>query len=683
MKICLVTTEYPGVCPSGGIGTYVYELGNLLKSEHEVTILVVSEHARLKKNQECEIKFVSVNDIKGRIFSGGTLLSYKFSLTVFDWLKEQNFDHINFPDWLGLGFASLQGKETGIAFQQTTISITLHGITAWTMDQDSFPKVLNVEENKVHFMETYSIEKADLVISPSNYMKDWISNLGIRTKHHVKVIYNPLLTPEISINEPSVGNIKRVVFLGRIERRKGIEEFLAALDLLENTQNVEVLFMGRSVFGYSPIDLDSLNKRFLNAEKYENLSTSQALSMLNHENTLVVIPSLIENCPYVIQEVASLNLRVLAANVGGIPELIPSSNLVEPDSESIARRVQGFLLDSNSIPKSYSLISIASSQDQWLEVFREVLPKSLESRNLTPKIGIVVAHYNQSNFLESALLSISTQTYSNFEVIVIDDGSSESHSKRFESIAINWRSRGFKFIQQENHDVGFTRNRGVKELEVEIVCFLDADDLLDSRALEFFAKAICAGADIATTHFSIFLDESNPVAGDNDLYGCYEPMGPIINAMWQENVLGGANFAVRKDVFQKLGGFTEIRRSNHQDWQLLTKAVLQEIDLRVIPERLLFYRVIPNSMARSRSHLEGTLEVIDRFTENAPAEKMRQVLNELMKNQLTSSIKDEKVQLVSSTFRLAQRLRAIALRFAPYGSWRWKTLLPLFRRIVK
>ncbi len=684
MKICLVTTEYPGASPSGGIGTHVKILGDLLKSEHEITVLVVSERTNFKKIKESKIKFISINEIPSRVFSGGTLLNYKTSLSIFDWLKQQDFDHVNFADWLGLGFASIQAKETGIALKQTVLSVTLHGISAWTSGQNSFPKLFDQESNKIHYMETYSVEKADLVISPSEYMKKWILNLGVIPKKQIKVAVNPMTALDLGTQPSGSDQISKIVFLGRIEPRKGIEIFLEALELLENKKNAEVAIIGRSLFGYAPIKLDDLRSKFFSANHFENMNTSEALAMCNNENTLVVIPSLTENCPYVIQEATFLNLRVLSTNVGGIPELIGPANLVEPSAQEISEKIQSFLIDKDSIPKSYSIVDIVSVQDEWLRIFgKDKISSSVEeSYNLS--IGVVVAHFNQSNYLRAALASIAAQTYSNYNVVVIDDGSSnEMHSKEFQAIARSWKNPKFSFIQQNNHDVGYTRNRGVRELNTKIVCFLDADDLMEPRALEYFVKSISVGADIATTHFSIFLDESKALDIENNSYGSYEPLGPITNLIWHENVLGGANFAARKEVFEDIGGFTEVRKSNHQDWQFLTRAFLMNKDLRVIPERLLFYRVIDDSMARSRSHLQGTFEVIDAFTENASSEVMRGILNELMKDHLDKDSKEDNVQLVASTYRLAQRLRGMALAIAPYGSRRWNFLLPLFRRIVK
>lgn len=684
MKICLVTTEYPGASPSGGIGTYVKILGDLLKVEHEVTILIVSEQTNLKGIKESKIEFISINEIPNRVFSGGTLPNYKTSLSIFDWLKHQDFDHVNFPDWLGLGFASIQAKEAGIALEQTILSVTLHGISAWTSGQNTFPTLFDLESNKIHYMETFSIGRADLVVSPSEYMKKWILNLGVIPKKQIEVVVNPMTAIGEETKPLGSNQISKIVFLGRIEPRKGIEIFLEALQLLENAKTAEVAFIGRGLFGYSPIKLENLRSKFLSANHFEDMNTSEALAMCNNENTLVVIPSLTENCPYVIQEATFLNLRVLATNVGGIPELIGPANLVEPSAQEISEKMQKFLIDKNSVPKSSSIVDIVKVQDEWLRIFGKDKINSSLKKSHNSSIGVVVAHFNQSHYLRAALASISSQTYSNYSVVVIDDGSSEEiHSREFKAIAKTWKNPKFRFIQQDNHDVGYTRNRGVKELNTEIVCFLDADDIMDVRALEYFVKSISAGADVATTHFSIFLDESKEFNGENSLYGCYEPMGPITNLMWHENVLGGANFAARKEVFEEIGGFNEVRKSNHQDWQFLTRAYLMNKDLRVIPERLLFYRVISGSMARSRSHLQGTFEVIDRFTENASSEIMRGILNELMKEHLDKDSKEDKVQLVASTYRLAQRLRGIALSIAPYGSWRWHFLLPLFRRIVK
>jgi GT2 family glycosyltransferase len=446
---------------------------------------------------------------------------------------------------------------------------------------------------------------------------------------------------------------------------------------------VELIIIGRSLSGYSPIDETQLQQKFLKLSLYENFTTEQALEICNGDNCLVVIPSLIENCPYVVQELISQNSRVLATKVGGIPELINSENLVEPNIGDLQHAMQKFIEDSTSISKTSPLIDHKLISMKWINLFKNKIDFRTESQFKYRDISVIIAHYNQSNFLEAALESVARQTYSQFEVIVIDDGSDLNNRTEFNLIAKKWESEKFRFLSQENQDVGFTRNRGAKESNFEVICFLDADDLLEETALECFIDAMNSGAEISTSHFAIFLGDSAGTPKSKGLYGAYEPLGPIAALMWKENILGGANFAIRKKLFASLGGFTEVRKSNHQDWQFLTKAVLLGSDLRVIPKRLLNYRVTVDSMARTRSHVQGTYEVIDRYTESAPVETIREVANEIMKAHVYSTTSDDKIQFISSTFRLAQRLQRLAVAVSPYGSIRWKVLLPLYRRIVR
>ena len=685
MKICIVTTEYPSASLSGGIGTYAHTLGQLLKEDNEVTVLIVSEHVNTKPLKHVKgIQFVTINQLNHRDFSGGVAINYKVSLSIFDWLTIQNFDHINFPDWLGLGFASVQAKFTGIAFTKTILSVTLHGMSSWTHFTDSSVRPpLSDNQIKIDYMESYAIQNADIVISPTNYMKNWISEKKIVTKREVIVLTNPIISGSTKEITKTVKSAKKIIFMGRIEKRKGIELFLEALSDLQHTGEVELIIIGRSLSGYSPIDEAKLQEKFLKFSLYENLTTEQALEICNEDNCLIVIPSLIENCPYVVQELISQNSRILATKVGGIPELLNSENLVEPNASDLQSSMQKFLEDSNSISKASPVIDHKLLSMNWINLFKNKIDFSVESQFQYRNISVIIAHYNQSKFLEAALDSVARQTYSQFEVIVIDDGSDLRNRTEFNSIAKKWEGEKFKFLFQENQDVGFTRNRGVKESNSEVICFLDADDLLEETALECFMRAMNSGAEISTSHFAIFLDEHEGIPKSKGLYGAYEPMGPITELMWKENILGGANFAIQKKLFSSLGGFTEVRKSNHQDWQFLTKAVLLGSDLRVIPKRLLNYRVTDDSMARTRSHIQGNCEVIDRYTENAPSETIRELANEMMKAYVYSTTSADKIQFISSTFRLAQRLQKLAVAISPYGSFRWKVLLPLYRRIVK
>ena len=118
-----------------------------------------------------------------------------------------------------------------------------------------------------------------------------------------------------------------------------------------------------------------------------------------------------------------------------------------------------------------------------------------------PKFSIIVPLYNKAPYVRKALESIASQTYRDFELIVVDDGSSDNSAAICEeffqtfnhslahSINVN-PSFVHSFIRQPNSGVAAARNRGVAESHGEFVCFLDADDWWEANFLEEMDRLI-------------------------------------------------------------------------------------------------------------------------------------------------------------------------------------------------
>lgn len=97
------------------------------------------------------------------------------------------------------------------------------------------------------------------------------------------------------------------------------------------------------------------------------------------------------------------------------------------------------------------------------------------------KISIIIPIYNSSKYLEELLDSISIQSYENFEVLMINDGSTDNSEKicfKFEK-----KDERFKYYYKNNSGVSDTRNFGIEKATGEYICFVDSDDLLDINYL--------------------------------------------------------------------------------------------------------------------------------------------------------------------------------------------------------
>lgn len=110
-------------------------------------------------------------------------------------------------------------------------------------------------------------------------------------------------------------------------------------------------------------------------------------------------------------------------------------------------------------------------------------------------ISIIVPFYNVEQYIKKCIESIKSQTYTDFECLLIDDGSVDnSYSNALESIQGDSR---FRIIQQENKGQGGARNRGLDLARGEYISFVDSDDFLDLTFLEkLLATLLSEGADI-------------------------------------------------------------------------------------------------------------------------------------------------------------------------------------------
>jgi glycosyltransferase involved in cell wall biosynthesis len=104
---------------------------------------------------------------------------------------------------------------------------------------------------------------------------------------------------------------------------------------------------------------------------------------------------------------------------------------------------------------------------------------NLISFPLQPKVSVIITNYNYGRFLNQAIESVLAQTYQNFELIVVDDGSTDNSREIIESYG-----ERLLVIWQKNAGQGAAFNTGIERVSGEIVCFLDADDYFKKDKLE-------------------------------------------------------------------------------------------------------------------------------------------------------------------------------------------------------
>ena len=121
----------------------------------------------------------------------------------------------------------------------------------------------------------------------------------------------------------------------------------------------------------------------------------------------------------------------------------------------------------------------------------------------TPLISIIIPAYNAEKDLGECLRSIAGQTYANIEVVLVDDGSTDSTA----SVGREWeqKDRRIRYIRTENAGVSAARNTGIDMARGEWIGFVDADDCIDPGFVEILiGNAQRYGADISSARFDVY-----------------------------------------------------------------------------------------------------------------------------------------------------------------------------------
>src|ERR1019366_7503629 len=101
-----------------------------------------------------------------------------------------------------------------------------------------------------------------------------------------------------------------------------------------------------------------------------------------------------------------------------------------------------------------------------------------------PKFSIIIPTYNRLDYLKQALRSVWAQTFTDYEIIVVDDGSNDGTREYLNGL---WSK--LRILSQPNSGPGAARNVGIREAQGEYIALVDSDDLWFPWTLEIFARA--------------------------------------------------------------------------------------------------------------------------------------------------------------------------------------------------
>ncbi|MEM7187039.1 MAG: glycosyltransferase family A protein [Bacteroidota bacterium] len=237
-----------------------------------------------------------------------------------------------------------------------------------------------------------------------------------------------------------------------------------------------------------------------------------------------------------------------------------------------------------------------------------------------PKFSVVISVYNKEDFLEATLRSVMAQTFQDFEVVILNDGSTDGSEKIIEQFATDPRVR---FYSEENKGAAAGRNYVIQKAEGDYIALLDADDLWQPgylaehhRMIEKYSQEsvfatnseVIDKGKVTPRRYSIPLPDEDVVVD-------------FFEASYLDAILHSSTTVLKKEVFDRVGMYNPEVRSG-QDTDLYVRIGLQ---YRVVfsAKVLVQYFVIKDSLFRRSKKLSDkpSFEEYESYEADNPALK--------------------------------------------------------------
>ncbi|MBE9199984.1 MULTISPECIES: glycosyltransferase [unclassified Nodularia (in: cyanobacteria)] len=599
MKIAYVSREF-GPITGGGIGTYIANITKYMaKRGHDVYLITDCF-------TESNLHYLPPNVTLIRTepaLSDRHFFTYNqnYSDRVYQTLKLLTpFDVIEFAEYNAEGFTTIRAKKLLNEFANTQLVVKLHTPRSLLVEIDE-EKHTTTQTPIDIYLEDYCVKNADIVTSPSASLAEYFTkrldvNCITRSPY-------PLLLSTIKPTRKFVkSQIEKITFIGSIQVRKGVDTFIeAAKIILAKEPNFIFEMYGRDTYSapFYRSYTEYLQKRIPYDLKdkiiFKGAAPYAEIPEILLDTCFCVFPSRWENWANVCLEAMSFGCVVIGSQEGGMSEMIEHGNsgfLINPShaeeiahtildnyrniaylqqiSETAQSSIQQWCdpeLASAQVEESYK---IASSPKNWLV-------------NQEAKISVVIPLYNQGNYIEETIQSIQESTYKNVEIIVVNDGSTDSETNKiFQNLS------GVIKVFKPNGGLSSARNAGIKVSSGEYIMLLDSDDKIHP---EYIEKAVIA---LINNH------ELSYVGCYTRNFEAYEytqaPVGFIPELMLfnNTNVVNSTNL-YRRSAIAKVGDFDE-ELISYEDWDYFISLYENGCAGDILPLELFLYRRHYDSM---------------------------------------------------------------------------------------
>ncbi|MGQ9569633.1 MAG: glycosyltransferase [Thermodesulfovibrionales bacterium] len=443
------------------------------------------------------------------------------------------------------------------------------------------------------------------VIAVSKPMAKRLINAGI-PESKIKIIHYGIEPPENVISKPEK-QLCRFVCVSRLVAKKGLIYLLQAFKKAYS----EVPDITLDIVGEGPmrgkIESFIAEHRLSHVVRLHGQKPNSFVSDLLDESSAYIQHSITdpetgdaEGLPNSILEAASHGLPIISTFHEGIPEAVQhgiTGFLVEEfDIKKMAeymvilardgelRRKLGLKGREKIITEDFTVDTMIQSLREFMELTYTTAPselitvnQKLFSKTQEKLISICIPTYNRAGLIRDAIDSVLAQEYIDYEILVVDDGSTDETA----NIISRYRDNRIRYIRKEHSGAPATRNRCIAEARGEYIVWLDSDDVLLPGTLQTYAKAIEENPDVDVLYGDLIVTDAHlnnkRTLTYRDWYGRSKD---LISSLINENPVPNPGVMVKKDCYKRFGNYDEsfTRAHDYEFWSRIAgKAIFKHV----------------------------------------------------------------------------------------------------------